>query len=86
MTDTTLAKEIIRIVKDNANDNPPAEKCTVIRTYPDDPFHVDVETDDGTLRYTPCLFNNMIGHNGIIIYLDGDLNNPIALIDTRGDD
>ena len=86
MAEKTLAEEIIILVKDHANNNPAPTTCTVTGNYPDDQYHVDVSTEDGTLRYVPCLFNNTIGHNGIIVYLDGDLNNPLAIIDNRGDE
>lgn len=85
MAQKTLADEIITIVNAHANDNPAPTTCTVINTYEDDPYHVDVSTEDGTLRYVPCLFSNTVGADGIIVYLNGDLNNPLAIIDNRGD-
>ena len=85
MVQKTLAEEIIILVKDHANNNPAPTQCTVINNYEDDQYHVDVSTEDGTLRYVPCLFSNTVGADGIIVYLDGDLNTPLAIIDTRSE-
>ena len=86
MAQKTLAEEIITIIEAHSNDNPAPTQCTVTGNYEDDIYHVDVTTEDGVLRYVPCLFNNTIGADGIIVYLDGDLNNPLAIIDNRGDE
>ena len=85
MAQKTLAEEIVTIVEAHSNDNPAPTTCTVINNYDDDQYHVDVSTEDGTLRYVPCLFSNTVGADGIIVYLDGDLNNPLAIIDTRSE-
>ena len=83
MAERTINEEIELIVKDVANNNPAPITCTVIKNYQNDLFHVDIETDIGILNYVPCLFNNTVGHKGIIVFIDGDLNNPLAIIDTR---
>ena len=62
---------------------PSSTLCKVIGNYPSDPTKVDVTTNAGELKNIPCLFNNEIGQKGIIIYLNNDENQPIAIIENR---
>ena len=83
MTEKTLAEEIITIIRNEANNNPPPEQCTVIGNYTNESDRIDIETSTGKLTYIKCMFSNTIGHTGILIYPNGDLNNPIAIIEHR---
>ena len=85
MTEKTLAQTIEDITKYHINQQPVIEQCTVIRNYPNDPYHIDIQTENGILTYVPCLNDNTIGHTGIVLYLNNNLNQPIAIIDNRGD-
>ena len=85
MPEKTLAQTIEDITKYHINQQPTIETCTVIKNYPDDPYHIDIETDNGILTYVPCLISNAIGHTGIVLYLNNNLNQPIAIIEHRGD-
>ena len=83
MTEKTLAEEIITIIRNEANNNPPPQKCTVINNYPNEPNRIDIQTNETIIKYVECLFNNTIGQKGILIYPNGNLNQPIALIENR---
>jgi hypothetical protein len=85
MPEKTLAETIEDITKYHINQQPVIEQCTVIRNYPDDPYHIDIETPNGILTYVPCLLDNTIGHQGIVFYLNNNINQPIAIIEPRGD-
>lgn len=82
MTEKTLNEVLKTFVQDQIN-IPYINSCKVIGNYPSDPTRVDVETAEGNLKNIPCLFNNTIGQKGIIIYLNNDENQPIALIENR---
>ena len=83
MTEKTLTDTIIDLIHTESNNNPPPQKCTVINNYPDEPNRIDIETSTGKLTYIKCMFSNTIGQNGILIYPNGNLNQPIALIENR---
>ena len=74
----TLAEEIITIIKAHSNDNPAPTQATIIRTYTDGNY-ADVETEDGTYRYVPVIGSNTMDTDGVIVYLDGDLNTPLLI-------
>ena len=85
MPEKTLAQTIEDITKHQINQQPVIEQCTVIKNYPDDPYHIDIETPNGILTYVPCLNDNTIGHQGVVFYLNNNINQPIAIIDNRGE-
>lgn len=85
MTEKTLAQTITDIANHTVNQLPVIEQCTVIKNYPNDPYHIDIQTENGILTYVPCLNDNTIGHTGILLYLNNNLNQPIAIIEHRGD-
>lgn len=79
MTEKTLADEIITIIQSEANNNPAPTRCTIKKVYSDNK-HTDVKTNIGTLEYIETIGNNItVGNIGIIIYCDGDTNNPIII-------
>ena len=83
MTEKTLTDTIIDLIHTESNNNPPPEQCTVIGNYTNESDRIDIETSTGKLTYIKCMFSNTIGHTGILIYPNGDLNNPIAIIENR---
>ena len=83
MTETSLSDELITLITNNSNNNPAPIPCEVIKNYQGDNYHIDVKTDNGILEFVPCLFNNTIGKKGMIVFLNGDINSPIAIIDVR---
>ena len=75
MAEKTLAEEIITIIQSEANNNPAPQKCTIKKIY-DDKNHADVTTENGEYTYAECL---TIGNTGILIFLNGDLNEYIVI-------
>lgn len=79
MPEPTLAEEIITIVQSVANNNPAPTKCTIKKVYSDN-NHVDAETDIGTLTHVETISSNLqVGNIGIVVYCDGDYDNPIII-------
>ena len=74
MPKKTLAEQIRPIAQEEIRKIPVPEPCTVIKNYPNKQDRVDVETPNGKLIYVKCLFNNTVGHQGVIIYLNNDIN------------
>ena len=75
----TLADEIITIVQSEANNNPAPMKCIITRVYSDN-VHVDAQTSSGVLQYVETISNNLtVGNTGIVIFLDGSLDNQIII-------
>ena len=85
MPEKTLGETIDDRTQYLINQLPVIETCTVIKNYTDDPYHIDIETPNGILTYVPCLNDNTIGHTGIVLYLNNNINQPIAIIEPRGD-
>ena len=85
MPEKTLGETIDDRTQYLINQLPVIEQCTVIKNYPNDPYHIDIQTENGILTYVPCLISNAIGHTGIVLYLNNNINQPIAIIEHRGD-
>jgi hypothetical protein len=79
MSEKTLTEEIITIIQSEANNNPAPQKCTIKKIY-NDQKHADVTTDTGEYTYAECISNNLkVGNIGILIFLDGDINEYIVI-------
>lgn len=79
MSNRTLVDEIITLIHSEANNNPPPKSCKIIKNYGDKPFS-DVEVEDlGTLLYRKTIGTTQIGSEGIICFLNGDLNQGIVI-------
>jgi hypothetical protein len=79
MAEKTLTEEIITIVESVSNNNPAPQKCTIKKIY-NDQKHADVTTDTGEYTYAECIANNLtVGNTGILIFLNGDLNEYIVI-------
>ena len=85
MPEKTLGETIDDRTQYLINQLPVIETCKVIKNYPNNPYHIDIQTENGILTYVPCLLDNTIGHQGIVLYLNNNLNQPIAIIEPRGD-
>ncbi|WP_305514895.1 hypothetical protein [Methanobrevibacter sp. V14] len=61
---------------------PTPEKITLVKVY-DDNHYADVKTDkDEVIEYIPIIGGRKIGNTGILLYLNNDYTQPIAIIDT----
>jgi len=79
MATPQLDEQIAIIVKDEINQLPTPMRCTILKIY-DDNFHVDVETENGVLRYVETISNNLaVGNTGVLIFLDNDPKEYIVL-------
>ena len=79
MPEPTLSDEIITIVNSVANNNPAPTRCTITKIYEDN-NHVDATTQIGTIQYIETIGNTpTLNKTGIVIYLDGDIDNPIII-------
>ena len=79
MSEKTLTEEIITIIQSVSNNNPAPTLCTITKIY-NDQNHVDIETENGSLTYIPTISNNLqVGNTGVLIYLDGELENNIII-------
>lgn len=78
---TTLADEIITLIQNEANNNPAPLRCKVIYVYNDN--HVDVNLTDSNeiLKYIECIGEPKLDSNGVIIFINGDENNQLCIIE-----
>ena len=77
MTTRTLADEIITIIQAHSNNNPAPETCTIKKTYTNG--YVDIETSNGKINYLECIGATKTGYTGLLVYPNGNLNNPIVV-------
>ena len=74
---STLNDEIITIIKSEANNNPAPIYCKIKEVY--NQGHVDVTTDMGDLDYVKLVGYTKKGANGLIVFVDGDINSPVCI-------
>jgi len=73
-----LIDEIIKVVRANSNDNPAPKKGKINKIYNDS--FIDVRLDDGTVfKYVECIGTPVTGNTCIIVFIDGDSSNIIAI-------
>ena len=78
MAEPTLTDELITLINSEENNNTAPTRCKITKIYTGNTY-VDVETNIGTLNYVECIGTPTVNKTGIIIYLDGDLNQPIVI-------
>ena len=69
--------EIIIAVKHESNNNPAPMFCKIKKVY--NQGHVDVTCDLGELSYIKLIGYTKKGAEGLIVFVDGDLNSPICI-------
>lgn len=74
-----LVDEIITLIQSNANNNPPPKSCKIIGNYDDEPYSDVIVEDLGKLLYRKTIGSTKIGLEGIICFLNGDLNQGIVI-------
>ena len=80
-----LVDEIITLIHSEANNNPPPKLCKIIKNYGDEPY-CDVEVEDlGVLIYRKTIGTTNIGSEGIICFLNGNLNQGIVITSSSGE-
>ena len=76
-----LIDEIITLINSEANNNPPPKSCKIVKTYEDS--YCDVEVENlGILIHKKTIGTPEIGLEGIICFLNGDLNEGIVITST----
>jgi len=80
MADKTIGELIDDRIKTISNNNPPPEPAKIIKVY--DNNHADVQTNKHTIRYIECIGNPTNNNKGIIIYKNGDPNQPLLITHT----
>ena len=79
MANKTLADEIITMIQSYSNNNPPPALCKIVKNYPDSKY-CDVSSDGiGILKYVKVIGDTTVGLDGIINFIDGNLNNAVVI-------
>jgi hypothetical protein len=74
-----LVDEIITLIRSEANNNPPPKPCKIVKNYGKEPYS-DVEVEDlGILIYKKTIGSTKVGSEGIICFLNGDLNQGVVI-------
>ena len=77
-----LIDEIITLIKSESNDNPAPKPCKIIKNYDDEPY-CDVEVEElGTLVHKKTIGSTNLGLEGVVCFLNGDLNQSIVITES----
>ena len=78
-----LIDEMITLIHSESNNNPAPKPCKIVKNYGDAPF-CDVEVEDlGILIHIKTIGSTEIGLEGIICFLNGDLNQGIVITSSK---
>ena len=77
MSKTSLADEIITIVRSEANKNPAPTKATITKVYSDG--YADVTFTDGSLNYVKVIGLATVGDAAVILWLDESMTDYIVV-------
>lgn len=78
----SLTDELITLIKNTSTNNPPPERCTITKVYPDG-THCDVETERGELKYVDAIGSNIqLGNNAVILFFDENFTDYTVIADT----
>ena len=77
MSKTSLADEIITIVRSEANKNPAPTKATITKVYSDG--YADVTFTDGSLNYVQVIGLATVGDAAVILWLDESMTDYIVV-------
>ncbi len=74
-----LVDEILTLIRSESNNNPAPKPCKIVKTYENEPYS-DVEVENlGILIHRKTIGSTEIGSEGIICFLNGDLNQGIVI-------
>lgn len=83
MSGSNFVDEIITIVKAEANNNPAPLLCKIVKNY-DDSSYSDVTVEDfGILKHKRTFGSTNIGVEGVVVFIDGDINNCVVITPTK---
>lgn len=77
----SLSDEIQIQIDHSLNKLPVTQECTIIKTYSDN--HADLQVNGDVLHYVKIIGDNTVGSNAVLVFLEGDLNNYIAITDNE---
>ncbi|WP_407415830.1 hypothetical protein [Methanobrevibacter sp.] len=75
--DKTISDEIDIQIQHQIQQIPQPILCIIRKVYSDN--HVDVETDMGVLNYIELMGYTKEGAKGILLFLDGSIDNPLCI-------
>ena len=80
---SSLVDEIITIVKSEANNNPPPQRCIIQKIY-DDNNHADVKTENGVLKFVEVLGSPTLYSDAVLLFFNEELTDYIAICSGGG--
>lgn len=86
MASRTLVDEIITLIQSQANNNPAPQLCEIVNNY-EDKSYCDVKIDNlGRFNHVKTIGSVDIGLNGVLVFINGDLNNKVVISETVVED
>lgn len=80
-----LIDEIITLIRSESNNNPAPKPCKIVKTYGNEPYS-DVEVENlGILIHRKTIGTPEVGLEGILCFLNGDLDQGIVITDFKID-
>jgi hypothetical protein len=81
MAEHTLADEIITIIKSESNNNEAPQTGTVNHIYTNGYVDIQLTNNGDIIKYIQCIGEPKTNKNGVIVFLNGTLDNPIFIVD-----
>lgn len=80
MAESTVASEILTMIKAEANNNPAPLLCTITGNYTDNNY-VDIRINNETniLKHIRLIGDNTVGNTGVLVFIDGDMDNMVVI-------
>lgn len=77
----TLADEIIKIIKDEANNNPAPKRCIIKNVYPDDNVDILMKVGNSSyiIQYLKCVGIPSVDSEAVVVFIEGDINSGYVI-------
>lgn len=58
---------------------PVNQQCTIIKTYENNFADIQITDTNDVLKYVEVIGENETGVNGLLVFVNGELNNPVVI-------
>ena len=86
MVDRKLSDEIITLIQAYSNNNPAPSLCKIVKSYPNSKYCDVYSKEMGIFKYVKVIGDTTVGLEGVINFIDGNLNNAVVITASKSDE